>query len=178
MMIGTVSPDAAKSLTYRWKRLLNGQSWFIRKDPGANKWKVTNDSRQGTAAGPEDDTGAGVFNDPTPSATNKIYIYDDPGDYYPNNPLNRVGDYAYYEKDFVYRVDLSRRGSWITCAQTHVGQKTLAKRKATTGRVADDWDGLENSTAIRTLDYKITEAKVRAIVGGNWPIEIDANANR
>ena len=174
MVIGTISPAAAAGLTFRWKRLLTRRSWFIRKDPSADKWKVTQDARRGF---PDDDTGDDAFNDPTPSANMKIYIYDNSGDYFPSNPLNKVGDYIYHEKDFTYRVDLSRRGSWITCAQFHVGQKIIAKRKATTGRVADDWDGVENSTAVRTLSVDVTEAKVRSIVGGSWPIEIDAGAN-
>jgi hypothetical protein len=30
---------------------------------------------------------------------------------------------------------------------------------------------------VRTFTAQVTEAKVRAIVGGSWPIEIDAHAN-
>lgn len=174
MVIGTVSPVAAVGLTYRWKRLINSRKWFIRKDPGADKWKVTQASRQGF---PSDDTGSGVFNNPVPNANRKIYIYDNSGSFVPSDALNKIGDYIFHEKDFIYRVERDRRGSSIICAEFHIGQKIVTKRKAATGRVSDDWDGLENSTAVRTFTAQVTEAKVRAIVGGSWPIEIDAHAN-
>lgn len=60
----------------------------------------------------------------------------------------------------------------------NVGQKTIAKRKATTGYVPDDWEGIENSNAERILGCTISEAEVREMVGGDLPIEIDPGANQ
>jgi len=127
MVIGTVSAGAAAGLTYRWKRLLNARKWFVRKDPSADKWKVTQASRAGF---PSDDTGDGRFNNPVPNSNRKIYIYDPTGSYIPNDALDKIGDYIFQEKDFIYRVERDRRGDWIICAEFHVGQKIIARRKA------------------------------------------------
>ncbi len=174
MVIGTVSPAAAVSQTFRWKRLLSRRSWNIRKNAAGTGWDVTQRSRRGF---PDDDTGADTFNDPTPSATRKIYIYDCSALMPGNVAADKVGDFIYEEKDFTYRVDINVRGGWQTCAEKHYGQSIKVKRKATTGTTASDWDGVENSFAERTLSATITEAEVRGIVGGALPITIDPTAN-
>jgi len=174
MVIGTISPASAVSETFRWKRLLTRRSWNIRKNAAGTGWDVTQRTRRGF---PDDDTGADSFNDPTPSATRKIYIYDDSALLPGSVAADKVGDFIYEEKDFTYRVDVTVRGSWRTCAEKHYGQSIKVKRKATTGTTASDWDGLENSFAERTLSATIDEAKVRGIVAGALPITIDAHAN-
>lgn len=174
MVIGTVSPAVASSLTFRWKRFISRRSWNIRKDVGGTKWVVTQRTRRGF---PDDDTGADAFNDPTPSANRKIYIYDNSALLPQNNPLDKVGDFIYEEKAFIYRVERNLRGTWLTCAEMNVGQIIIVKRKAVTGTLTSDWEGIENSTAVHTLSALVTDAKVRGIVGGSLPIQVDAHAN-
>jgi hypothetical protein len=173
-VVGTVSPAAAATLTYRWKRLISRRSWNIRYDAAAHRWNVTQRSRRGF---PDDDTGHSSFNDPVPNANRRIYIYDNSALIPGNNAADHIGDYIYEEKDFTYRVERNNRGTWVTCAEFRVGQILKVRRAATTGTTATDWTGQENSTAVRTVSATINEPKVRAIVGGTDPIWIDPNAN-
>jgi hypothetical protein len=174
MVIGTVSPAEATALTFRWKRLITRRSWHIRLNAAGDKWIVTQRSKRGPL---DDDTGADDFNDPTPSSNNKIYIYDCSGLLPGNSASDKVGDFIREEKFFLYRVERDDNGSWVTCAELNTGQVIIVKRKATTGTTATDWEGVENSFEVRTLDALITEAEVRAMVGGSIAIEIDAGAN-
>lgn len=180
MMIGTITPPSAYSSTYRWQRLITRRSWYVRLDSTGTKWVVTQRSSRGTTT-PDDDTGDPAFNDPTPSSsTGKVYIYDnsalflgtDNGD-----TNNKIGDFIREEKAFIYKLQRLQGTTWIDVATANVGQLIIVKRKATSGTVSSDWDGLENSTAKRTLDATISEAEVRAMVGGTLPIEIATNAN-
>jgi hypothetical protein len=174
MVIGTVTPAVAVSQTFRWKRLISRRSWNIRKNAAGTGWNVTQRTRRGF---PDDDTGGNSFNDPTPSATRKIYMYDCSALVPGNQAADRVGDFIYEEKDFTYRVDIEVRGTWHTCAEKHYGQAIKVRRIATTGTTATDWAGVENSFAELTLSATINEAKVRGIVGGALPITIDPGAN-
>jgi hypothetical protein len=106
-----------------------------------------------------------------------LYIYDNSELTPADSHANAVGDFVYDEKDFTYRIAHHDGGVWQTGAEFHIGQKIIAKRIDTTGTVATDWQGIENSTAVRTLDLLVTEVKIRAIVGGNLPIQISPNAN-
>lgn len=179
VMIGKVSPDAAAdgSITFRWTRLITRRSWNIELSSDGTQWLVTQRSSRIAS----DDTGSPVFQDATPSTLLKsIYFYDDsallPGND-PNDAGEKIGDYIREEKAFTYSVEYQNGSTWQTVSQTSVGQIEIVKRKALTGVVSDDWNGIENSTAIRTVDALITEAEVRAMVGGTLPIKIDANAN-
>ena len=174
LVIGTVTPAAALTLTYRWKRLITRRSWNIRKNAAGTRWTVIQRTRRGF---PDDDTGSGVFNSAIPSASHKIYIYDDSALLPESDPANQIGDFIREEKDFTYRVEVNVRGTFRTCAEIRVGQIIITRRKAATGTVATDWDGVENSTAIRTLDATLDAAEVRGMVGGALPIDIDAHAN-
>lgn len=106
-----------------------------------------------------------------------MYIYDDSALLPGNDAADRIGDYIYEEKDFTYRLERDNRGTWVTCAEFRVGQIIKVRRIATSGTVATDWSGQENSTDIRTLSATIDEAKVRGIVGGADPIVIAPTAN-
>ena len=160
---------------FRWKRFITRRSWIFETD-GA-QWEVKQRSRRGF---PDDDTGAATFNDATPSAAhNRMYIYDNSA-LAPASGISAgldVDEFVYEEKNFAYQVDFQRNAGWIKTAEKDVGQIITAKRKDTTGTVSSDWTGIENSTALRTVSATITEAEVRAIVGGALPIVIDANAN-
>jgi len=173
-VIATVSPAAAATLTYRWKRLITRRSWNIRYDSSSPQWNVTQRTRRGF---PDDDTGGASFNNAVPNANRRMYIYDDSALLPGNDAADHIGDYIYEEKDFTYRVERDNRGSWVTCAEIRVGQITKVRRAATTGMTATDWTGQENSTAIRVVSATIDAAKVRGIVGGADPISIAANAN-
>jgi hypothetical protein len=173
-VVATVSPPAATSLTFRWKRLISRRSWNIRRNAANTRWTVTQRSRRGF---PDDDTGADAFNSATPNSSRKMFIYDCSALLPGTAAADKAGDFIYEEKDFTYRVERQHRGSWITCAEFRAGQRIIVRRTATTGVVKNDWTGVENAFAVRTLSATVTEAEVRGIVGGTDPIDIDANAN-
>jgi len=175
LVIGRVFPaESAKRFTFRWQRLITRRSWRFTFDSAAHRWNVTQRSFRGPL---DDDTDAGDFNDSTPSVPGRrIYMYDcsalDLG-----GETGAVGDFVHEKKDFIYRVFVRLNGAWVLCSAIHVGQVITAKRKATTGTVASNWTGVENSNAIRRLDHTVNEAQVRAIVGGTDPITLAAGAN-
>jgi hypothetical protein len=175
MVIGRVFPaESATRFAFRWQRLITRRSWYIRRDAAGPRWNVTQRSRRGPLA---DDTGAGNFNDATPSTPGRrLYIYDCSGLLLAGEAV-AVGDFIHEQKDFIYRVFVRLNGVWTLCSAIHVGQIITARRTATTGTVASDWTGVENSNAIRRLDARINQAQVRAIVGGSEPIAIAAGAN-
>jgi GT2 family glycosyltransferase len=173
MVIGTVIP-AQKAFTFRWKRFLFSRSWFIRLNAAKTAWVVT---QRGKVGPNTDDTGSSIFNSTVPSPQLKLYIYDNPGLMLGNDSVSKVGDFVRLEDDFLYQVQRNVGGTWQTCAQFHVGVLAIAKRKAVTGTVPNDWTGVECSSAIRTLNAVIDQTKVRAMVGGSLPIQINAAAN-
>lgn len=177
MVIGNVFPKPVPAgVEFRWKRMITRRSWFILKNAAGTEWDVTQRTRRIN----EDDTGMDAFNDPTPStALGKIYIYDCSA-LLPAIGAGavRVGDFIREEKAFRYSVEFrANGGAWVECAAKDVGQIIRVRRQATTGNVADDWDGLENGNAGRVLDAVIDETEVRGTVGGTLLIVIDANAN-
>ena len=175
MVIGRVFPaESSTRFTFKWQRLISRRSWYFTRTAAGPRWTVTQRTRRGPL---DDDTDAGDFNDPTPSTPNRrIYIYD-------CSALNlageasAIGDYIHEKKDFIYRAFVRLNGTWTLASAIHVGQVITARRKASTGTVASDWTGVENSNEIRHLNPTITEAQVRAIVGGTDPITIDPGAN-
>jgi hypothetical protein len=174
MVVGTILPQSATVLaTFRWRRLLTRRSWNIRRTTDGSRWIVSLRDDSGFQA---NDTGTENFNDATPSSTGRIYIHDSTGIFPGNDRQDRVGDFIYSEKAFLYRVERRLADRWITCAELDVGQVILARRQAMTGDVPADWDGRENSTAVRRLEVGITEPKVRSIVGGTLPIQIEPGA--
>lgn len=182
-VIGTVTPAEGKTLTYRWKRFISRRSWNIRHVDATTRlgveitaahWDVTQRTRRGF---PDDDTGSGAYNNAVPNANAKMYIYDDSALTPETVAQNKVGDFIYEEKDFTYRVERNLRGTWVTCAEIRVGQLIRVKRIATTGTVTSDWQGIENSTAVRTVSATIDEGKVRGITGGTDAINIASDAN-
>lgn len=177
MVIGRIFPaESATRFTFRWQRLITRRGWRIRRDTAGPRWTVTQIARRGPLV---DDTGPGDFNDATPSTPGRrIYIYD-------CSALNAdmradpaaVGDFLHEKKDFIYRAFVNLAGVWTLASATHVGQVITARRRATTGTVATDWVGVENSNEIRRLTTTISEAEVRAIVGGTDPITLAPGAN-
>lgn len=183
MVIGQITPNSAYSSTFRWVRLLRRRSWYIEKNAVGTQWFATQRSRlpaQPAAFDYVDDTDPnGTFNDSTPSNTGKIYIYDNSA-IAPSNAHGqnlRVGDFIREEKAFINYVEYFNGSKWVRIGRLPVGQITIIKRIATTGVVADDWQGIENSTAARTTDAIITSSEVRKMVGGDLPIVIDVNTN-
>lgn len=173
-VVATVSPSGASGVSFRWKRLITRRSWNLRHDAANARWTVTQRSRRGF---PDDDTGDASFNNAVPNANRRMYIYDDSALLPGNVAADRVGDFLHEQKDFTYRLERDNRGTWVPCAEFHVGQVITVRRIATTGVTATDWSGVENSTAVRTVSATIDEAKVRAIVGGTDAITIVATAN-
>ena len=175
LVVGRVFPaESATRFTFRWQRLITRRSWRFRRDAAGPRWNVTQRSRRGPL---DDDTGADAFNDATPSTPGRrLFMYDCSAIALGTEP-GAIGDFVHEKKDFVYRVFVRLNGVWTLASAIHVGQVLTARRIATTGTVATDWSGVENSNAIRRLDTTITEAQVRAIVGGADPIAIAAGAN-
>jgi hypothetical protein len=174
MVVATLTGHSATDV-FQWKRFITRRSWFIRLNAAGNQWDVTQRSRR---IG-EDDTGAAVFNDATPSALNKLYIYDNSA-LLPESGLPagfNNGDFVYEEKDFTYQIQRQVGAVFVTLATLSVGQRIVARRAGATGTFATDWAGVDNSTAVRVLSATVSEAEVRAIVGGAIAINIAAGAN-
>src|SRR5262249_22998029 len=106
----------------------------------------------------------------------RIYMYDDSA-LTLNTDAVAVGDFVHEKKDFIYRVFVRLDGRWSLSSAIHVGQVIIARRDHTTGTVATDWTGIENTISQRRVTTTITSAEVRAIVGGADPIDIAAGAN-
>jgi hypothetical protein len=178
MVIGQVSPSSAYSGTFRWTRLIKRRSWYVQFNAASNTWNVTWRSSRGTVV-PDDDTGHSEYNDPTPSGTGKIYIYDNsalrPAIF--NGLSLAVGDYIREEKAFTYLVDYWNGSRWVRVGRRNIGQVIIVKRQAATGVVTDDWLGIENSNETRRLDAVIKTNEVRSMVGGTAPISISTSAN-
>ena len=84
-----------------------------------------------------------------------------------------IGDFIIEKKQFKYDVytDAGNGPNLWTLGRTlQVGQKIIVKRIATTGNVAEDFEGVENSNKVRVLEMTLTEAEVRDIVGPGLPI--------
>jgi hypothetical protein len=167
--------ESATRFTFRWQRQVTSRWWSI-QHAATGRWNV---AFRGSLGPRQEDTGAADFNDatPSPAPSRRIYIYDNPGvDLAAEG--GAVGDFVHLRHDFIYRVHIPEMGADKSiCSAIHVGQFIVARRIATTGTVATDWAGVENSTAIRHLSLRITQADVRAIVGGTDPIDIAAGAN-
>lgn len=183
MVYGTIKPATAYSLNYQWIRYLSRRSWYIRfndagdNDPSNDFWFVTQRTSRGVPVR-ADDTGSSDFNDPTPSINaGRVYIYDNSALLPGNDAADHVGDFIHEEKRFLYVLQRQDRGSWVNLSSAWVGQIITVRRSAVTGSVAADWQGIENSNASQYLDATISEAEVRAIVGGTTPIMIDSGAN-
>ncbi len=172
-IIGTV--PALANVQWQWKRTITFRSWYIRQNAQGNGWTV---SVRRPKIGPRSDKATTNFEDFTPSAAGKIYIYDNsalgPADGPPNSTA--VGDFVYEKKQFMYEIENNAGGNWTVLGKLDVGQKLIAKRIALTGTVATDFQGIENSNQERVLDLTITEAEVRAIVGGTLQITIEPTA--
>ena len=187
---------------YKWERWIKRRSWRIRKitnaGTGAQSWEVMVRTSRGTAPAQQpngvEELAAGFpqLKNETPSATKKqFYCTDNTGDgYFGDDTLSNylhTGDYIYHEKAFIYKVLYKFTGNtWTVAAALNVGQKITIRFKADGGgsghTAVTDWEPVPdlaggNSVTAATIDPTITEAKVRAIVGGTLPINIDSNAN-
>lgn len=178
MVIGQVSPSSAYSGTFRWTRLIRRRSWYIEFNSATNTWNVSWRSSRGIIT-PDIDTGNPEFNDPTPSGTGKIYIYDNSAllPSFGNGANLAVGDYIREEKAFTYLVDYWDGSRWVRAGRRNIGQVIIVRRQALTGIVSSDWLGVENSNQTRRLDAVIKSNEVRSMVGGTAPISISASAN-
>jgi len=162
-------------LTFRWIRTITRRSWYIHND--GTQWIVTQRSNRGVP-NPADDSGGPAYDTTTLSSSNKLYSFDDSALDLSHDEISAsVGDFVYEEKQFNYEVDVRIGGVWFKVASQAEGQILNAERTGSTGTVASDWAGVENSFSARTIPVQITEGDVRAIVGGTEPISIDAHAN-
>lgn len=175
-VVGTVKPDAAVNLQYDWKAFISYRSWYIKSD-GTGGWDVTQRSRGGfpdpQADGPEPG-----FKDVTPDPNSKkIFMTDNPGLFLENQPI-AIGDFIRLENQFTFQVFVTQGGAMKKAGELKGAQVVNVKKKANTGTVANDWDGLKNTmTAPATIDRTIDATDVKEVVGGNPTIRIDAHAN-
>jgi hypothetical protein len=170
MVVGAV-PGNAAPLSYRWKRWMRSRSWYITQDAAGTKWIVTQRGKIGFPD-PHDDTGDSAYNDPTPSTTMNIYIYDNPT--FPLDAVPADVQYVRSEKAWVYTVEAKIGGWWIAVGTLDVGNVIVAKRVGNSGVVNQDWQGIEHSNEVRVLDAAISEAEARTVVGGTLPIDLTA----
>jgi len=167
-------PSPHYGLSYSWNRTLRHRFWEIKRSPDGSKWIVTEEAGGG---GLEQDMGdTEGYHTNVPSSKNVLYAYDCTGDNMSLYTDERIGDFVYGEKDFVYtiRVGVAAEFGVVEC---HVGQFMKSVRIDTSGvDAAGDWRGLGNIVSTtRVPDLTITEAKVRSVVGGDLPIVFDAN---
>jgi len=89
------------------------------------------------------------------------------------------GEFIREEKAFIYTVQLFDQTAlkWSSVGRINIGQIIIVKKKDSTGVVANDWQGIENSNKARILDAKITEGEVRDMVKDTLPIVIDSSTN-
>jgi hypothetical protein len=144
----------------RWKRYLTRRDRGIGESDGS--WFVleNQDNKKDNA----DDTSDGG-NDGTPSATGKIYSYDNSGMDF-GNLSGHNGDYRQVKKQFVYEVDAQVSGVWIKCASIKVAQVIVIKM------VNGQWQAVSSTVTEGDVDCNITQQEVRDLVGGTEPIII------
>lgn len=176
-VVGTVtSPDNPGNLQFQIKREYSERSWYVKKD-GEN-WNATNRNVEGVQT-PTRDSGS-LYNDTTPSATKNVYSYDNAGVRLSDDASKTsVGDYVMDETKFTYTVQVKQNGKWVTAGTLDVYQTITAKRIANTGKVCDDWQGVQNSYSTNATDLKINADKVKDVTGAATDkIKIDPNANK
>jgi len=185
LMVGQVTPPTAYRDLFTWVRVVKHRSWWIRKSANGSQWVVTPRFTYPVPPYPygyvDDSDKTGETSDSTPSATGKIYMYDNsalaPADG-GGNALH-VGEYIRQEKAFIYTVKFfdQQLMKTSTVGTMNIGQIIVVKKIGNTNVVANDWQGIENSNATRLLDTIIKMEEVRAIVGGTLPIDL-SNANQ
>jgi len=173
-------------INYKWLRFGAKRSWYIQKLNNPERWFV----RRRQAVPYHDDTGSDLFynSDPSPIKS-QFYIQDGSGLAFTDgssdtDPLEvKVGDFILEAKAFTYRLQFSLDGTtYFDCASMVVTQVGTVRYIAVGGTVATDLAGVPNLQAgntvkVGTTDLTVTEAKVRAIVGGSAPIVISSNSN-
>ncbi len=171
-------PDLAGA-TWRWKRKLKAIDWAIRlgRAPapsgttGRLEWQAT----KHFILDRDDDPDA-VHCDVTRSKeTGKIYTHDSSGIHLDTETTNipTIGDFLYQKKHFTYHVELNNGGGWKEVGKLDVAQRATLKRTGdATNTFAGNFLGIENSNKEEDLDINVTEAEIRAIVGGAIPIAL------
>lgn len=179
-------------LHYQWKRTIAKLGWNISKSSDGKSWNVK--LREGKPPDTDDEGDSPLFSNNIPSVVkNEFYTYDDTGlRYDPTRPLPfgydgeaKAGDYVYVEKAFVYKVRTSLDktawnygdADWHEGVTMYVSQTALVKQVALTFLIQKDWRHVYNRANVGILYPKIDLEKVRGIVGGNLPINIEPGAN-
>lgn len=115
LMIGQVTPTTAYQDLFKWIRVRKYRSWYIRKSADGSQWIVTQRFKYPTDPQPfnyvDDSDLNGSTSDSTPSATGKIYMYDNsalaPAD--GGGGALQAGEFIREEKAFIYTVQFLTR---------------------------------------------------------------------
>jgi hypothetical protein len=180
LMMAKVTPG----LSYTWDRHYQTRSVIITKSSDGTRWNVTcvNNANvpTGSPSAPVEDSpnAPGTDKTVTPSKTNVLYFFDNPGMSMGLYSACKKYDYAYFEADFTYTLT-GALGTQTVANTIHVGQVVKAQRTNVTGTVTSDWTPLQNTvstTEIPSCRFD-DDSKIRAIVGGTLPIVFDTNIN-
>ena len=188
MMLAKVSPPAATNVTYAWYRdyLIRGVTI---ENTSTNTWYVKavgyHSGISGTPSPNPDWTNTiSGYQTTVPSTNNNVVaIYDDPGMYigqYTNNGPNtngpNVNDYAYQKVKFTYYLTNSI-GTASALATQNVGTYIVVQKTNNSGVIANDWSGKENIVSTTNIPdcSGVTQAEIRAIVGGTNTIRLDSS---
>ncbi len=191
IMVAAQAP-AIPWLHYKWKRTIAKLGWNILRSDDGTSWNVK--LREGKPPGTDDEGDSPLNSNNIPSLQrSEFYTYDDTGMRYdPSRPAPfgldgeaKQGDYAYSEKLFTYEVLTSSDNpgwtygdaDWKEGVTMYVSQTGLVKQVALTFLITKDWKGIYNRVLAWKREPMINEAKVRGIVGGHLPINIESGAN-
>lgn len=174
LQVEVPSVEESPFFTYSWKRRYKVHEWLVARSTDGTRWVVF-DQRNTTEW--ENDTSPAKNCTITPSAKNRLYIFDNPGtdlraftdSDLPMNPNANIGDYAFTETILETTLVVAA-GESIEMLTFPVGQTIIARRDALTGVWSQDWAGLRNVIDVTIPDLELTEAEVRSIVGGTLPI--------
>ena len=181
-------------MQYQWQRFITRRSWYIRKNTDGTRWLVNQRSSRGTTSPADDATNTLAFNTTPTSSKREIYFADTSATVYAFQTdvpgvggLVKVGDYIHEEKAFTYKVRTSLDGTnWAEGARMDVAHVINVRYKdpgnAPVATAMRDWEGVPNLQGGNQekegkVNPVIDEKKVRAIVGGGLPIDIDQHAN-
>lgn len=172
-VIGTV--PILQNVNWRWDRVVTYRSWYLYKNQQSNGLDRQRSEAKDRA---KNDHSTTDFEDSTPSASGKIYIYDNSALGIAAGPDtgSPIGIFLFEKKQFTYKLETNAGGAWKEAGTLDVGQKIILEKVQRTGVAATDFNGVENSCEVRVLDMTITEAEARAIVGGTLPIIINNDA--
>jgi hypothetical protein len=184
-VLAKVSPPAEANVTYAWDRVYYIR--FVTITPTAtNTWYVTGVNSSNYPTGiptPIPDIDDGTWHTSVPSTNNNVVvIWDDPAmnlgylTNYVGNANMPTNTYAYHKIDFTYSLTNSI-GSANAVATQDVGVISVAKKTGANNVIDTDWVGVSHIASTTNIPdcSGVTQAEIRAIVGGTNTIILDSS---